>query len=141
MKHLIDKIVDEVTALIEEKFNKRKGGSGLRAARALNPSVGTNSMFPDLIKVSDQFYQVLENAKKNPLATFAAAREQIYGHRGVEYYKDLIDEPEQESEEFQNYNDENMNIDAEILNLTCAPILLLIFSLKIPKPMMLMMKT
>jgi len=119
MKHLIDKIVDEVTALIEEKFNKRKGGSGLKAARALNPSVGTTSAFPDLIKLSDKFYQVLEDAKKNPLATFAAAREQIYGHRGVEYYKDLLPDPDDESEYISDYSDDKLNIDAEILNLTC----------------------
>jgi hypothetical protein len=119
MKHLIDKIVDEVTALIEEKFNKRKGGSGLKAARAINPSVGTTSAFPDLIKLSDKFYQVLEDAKKNPLATFAAAREQIYGHRGVEYYKDLLPDPDDESEYISDYGDDKLNIDAEILNLTC----------------------
>jgi hypothetical protein len=115
MKEIIDKIVGKATALFDKKGDKRKGG--LRAARA------TRVVFPDLIKISDDFFEVLTNARenhlvtaKNPLGVIAAAREKIYADRGVKYYKDLIPDPESESEE---YNEDNLHVDVEVLNITC----------------------
>ena len=115
MKEIIDKIVGKATALFDKKGDKYKGGT--RAARAIK------AVFPDLIKISDDFYKVLTNARennevtaKNPLGVIAAAREKIYAGRGVKYYKDLIPDPDSESEE---YDEQKLDNDVKVLNITC----------------------